>query len=97
MRSPDQLPPGLPSMWRALVRAYRAEPRLLGVSFGLSMLAVLPDALLAWWLMLLADGVLQHRAGLTVGAAIGLGASATATWFLKVISDRTQRRFRDRV
>ena len=97
MRSPDELPPGLPSMWRALVRAYRAEPRLLGGSFGLAMLAVLPDALLAWWLMLLADGVLQHRVGLTISAAIGLGASATATWFLKVISDRTQRRFRDRV
>ena len=30
-------------------------------------------------------------------AAIGLGVSAAATWFLRVISDRTQRRFRDRV
>ena len=29
--------------------------------------------------------------------AIGLGVSAAATWFLRVISDRTQRRFRDRV
>jgi ATP-binding cassette subfamily B protein len=34
---------------------------------------------------------------LAIGAALGLGASATATWFLKVTSDRTQRRFRDRV
>ena len=28
---------------------------------------------------------------------MGLGVSATATWFLRVISDRTQRRFRERL
>jgi ATP-binding cassette subfamily B protein len=84
-------------MWRALRRAYEAEPRLLGVSFGLALLAAVPDALLALWLKLLADGLLQHRQNQVVTAAIGLGVSAVATWFLKVISDRTQRRFRDRV
>ena len=97
MRSPDTLPPSLESMWRALKRAYEAEPRLLGVSFGLALLAALPDALLALWLKLLADGVLRHRRTLILGAAIGLGVSAVATWFFKVTSDRTQRRFRDRV
>src|SRR5437016_5174466 len=35
--------------------------------------------------------------GRVIAAAIGLGVSATATWFLKVTSDRTQRRFRDRL
>jgi ATP-binding cassette subfamily B protein len=84
-------------MWRALRRAHEAEPRLLGVSFGLALLAALPDALLALWLKLLADGVLQHRPKLVITAAIGLGISAAATWFLRVTSDRTQRRFRDRV
>jgi ATP-binding cassette, subfamily B, bacterial len=97
MPSPDRLPPALSSMWRALRRAYEAEPRLLGVSFGLAMLAALPDALLALWMKLLADGVLQHKQNLVMAAAIGLGVSAVATWFLKVTSDRTQRRFRDRV
>ena len=76
MPSPDTLPAGLPSMWRALKRAYQAEPRLLGVSFGLAMLAALPDALLALWMKLLADGILQHRHQLTIAAAMGLGASA---------------------
>ncbi len=84
-------------MWRALVRGYRAEPRLLPVAFGFSLLAALPDALMALWLKLLADGVLQHNRGLAIGAAVGLGVSATGTWFLRVISDRTQRRFRERV
>ena len=91
------MPAALPAMWRALKRGYEAEPLLLSVAFGLSLLAALPDALLALWLKFLADGVLEADRGLVVMAAIGLGASAAATWFLNVISDRTQRRFRERV
>jgi ATP-binding cassette, subfamily B, bacterial len=100
MKSPNQagsMPPALPSMWRALVRAREAEPLLLAVSFSLALLAVLPDALLALWLSLLADGILSAKHGQVVAASIGLGASAAATWFLRVISDRTQRRFRERL
>src|SRR5207249_3139914 len=83
--------------WRTLKRGYKAEPRMLPVTFGLSLLAALPDALLALWLKLLADGLLGGRRGLVSVAAVGLGVSAAATWFLRVISDRTQRRFRDRL
>jgi ATP-binding cassette, subfamily B, bacterial len=93
----NDLPPALPSMWRALKRGYEAEPWLLSVSFGLSLLAALPDALLALWLKLLADGVLGGKSTLVVTASLGLAVSAAATWFLRVISDRTQRRFRDQV
>jgi ATP-binding cassette subfamily B protein len=66
-------------------------------AFGLSQLAVLPDALLALWLMLLGKGVVEHSPGLVRWSAVGLGISATATWFLRIISTRVQRRFRDRV
>jgi ATP-binding cassette subfamily B protein len=97
MRSTDDLPAALPAMWRALERGYEAEPRLLVAAFGLSLLAALPDALLALWLKLLADGVLGGRRRLVLAAALGLAVSAAATWFLRVISDRTQRRFRDQV
>jgi len=97
MPSPDDLPPALPAMWRALRRGYEAEPALLGVSFGLALLAALPDALLALWVKLLADGFLGGDRSLLLASAVGLGVSAQATWFLKVIGDRTQRRFRDRV
>src|SRR5258706_7204105 len=96
-RKDKDLPPALHSMWRALKRGYQAEPRLLSVSFGLSLLAALPDALLALWMKLLADGLLRHNRNLAIGAAIGLAVSAVATWFIRVTSDRTQRRFRDRV
>ena len=97
MSSRDDLPRAFPAMWRALKRGYEAEPLMLVVSFGLVLLAAMPDALLALWLKFLADGVLTHNRRLVLAAAIGLGASASATWFLRVASDRTQRRFRDRV
>ena len=39
MSSIDELPPAWPAMWRALKRGYEAEPRLLSVAFGMSLLA----------------------------------------------------------
>ena len=61
----EPLPPALSSMWRLCKLGYRHEPRLMIVSFALSQLAALPDALLALWLRLLGKGVLAapHRAG----------------------------------
>ncbi len=84
-------------MWRLCKLGYRHEPRLMLAAFVLSQLAALPDALLALWLMLLGQGVLENRPGLVRLAAIGLAVSATATWFLQTVSTRVQRRFRDRV
>ena len=84
-------------MLRLCKLGYRNEPRLMVASFVLSQLAALPDALLALWLMLLGKGVLDHRPGLVQGAAIGLGVSTAATWFLRTVSTRVQRRFRDKV
>ncbi len=96
-RAIEPLPPALSSMWRLCQLGYRHEPRLMAVAFVLSQLAALPDALLALWLMLLGKGVLEHRPGMVEGAAIGLGLSTAATWFLRTVSTRVQRRFRDRV
>ena len=96
-RAIDPLPPALSSMWRLCKLGYRHEPRLMVAAFVLSQLAALPDALLALWLMLLGKGVLDHRPGMVEGAAIGLGVSTAATWFLRTVSTRVQRRFRDKV
>jgi ATP-binding cassette subfamily B protein len=84
-------------MWRLCKLGYHHEPRLMAAAFVLSQLAALPDALLALWLMLLGQGVLAHKSGMVRGAAIGLGVSAAATWFLRTVSTRVQRRFRDKV
>src|SRR5262249_48156851 len=85
------------AMWRAWRRGYEAEPRLIVISLGLALLAALPDALLALWLKLLAGRVTGARRGLLLAACAGLALSARATWLLRVVSARTQRRFRDRV
>jgi ATP-binding cassette subfamily B protein len=84
-------------MWRLCKLGYRHEPRLMLVAFVLSQLAALPDALLALWLMLMGQGVLEHSAAMVEWSATGLGVSAAATWFLRTISTRVQRRFRDKV
>src|SRR6266849_2512510 len=96
-RAIEPLPPALSSMWRLCKLGYRHEPRLMLAALVLSQLAALPDALLALWLMLLGKGVLEHRPGMVEGAAIGLGVSTAATWFLRTVSTRVQRRFRDKV
>jgi ATP-binding cassette, subfamily B, bacterial len=94
---PEELPPALSSMWRLCRLGFRHEPGLLIAAFLLSLLAALPDALIAVWLKLLGEGVLRADRGLLLGAALGLAGSATATWFLRTVSTRVQRRFRDRV
>src|SRR6058998_2642900 len=93
----DDLPPSLSSMWRLFRLGYRHEPGLLLAAFLLALLAALPDALLALWFKLLGDGVLRRDHGRVLTAALGLRVSAAATWFLRTVSTRVQRRFRDKV
>ncbi len=93
----DDLPPALSSMWRLCKLGYQHEPGLMLSAFLLSQLSMLPDALIALWLMLLGKGVLEGRPQLVLASALGLGVSSTATWFLRIVSTRVQRRFRDRV
>ena len=95
--SSRELPPALPSMWRLCRLGYRHEPGLLLAAFGLALLSALPDALIALWFAMLANGVLQSNWGLVRLVAMALGVSATATWFLRTVSMRVQRRFRDKV
>src|SRR5687767_12894078 len=96
-RPADELPPALPSMWRLCKLGYRHEPRLMLAALALALVAALPDALLALWLMLLGRGLLEGDAALVRAGAVGLAMSAAATWFLATVSTRVQRRFRDRV
>jgi ATP-binding cassette subfamily B protein len=93
----DELPPALSSMWRLCKLGYRREPQLLLAAFFLALLAALPDALLALWFKLLGEGVLGGNYGLVRFAEVALAVSTAATWFLRVISTRVQRAFRDKV
>jgi ATP-binding cassette subfamily B protein len=93
----SDLPPALASMWRLCKLGYQHEPALIVTAFTLSLVAALPDALLALWFKLLGEGALQGNWRLVRIAALALGVSATATWFLQTVSVRVQRRFRDKV
>jgi ATP-binding cassette, subfamily B, bacterial len=91
-----ELPGAVDSLWRSLKLGYRAEPRLLLVSFGITLLGALPDALFALWLALFADGIRGGDEREIAIAAIGLGGSSAAGWLLRIIGERVQRRFRDK-
>ncbi len=101
-RSPDNaaresLPPALPSMWKLCKLGYQHQPALIVAAFSLALLSALPDALLALWFKMLAEGVLRGDWRQVRFAALALGVSATATWFLQTVSTRVTRRFRDKV
>jgi ATP-binding cassette, subfamily B, bacterial len=91
------VPGPLPTLWRSMVRAYRAEPRLVAATLLLVILTAAPDALFALWLKFLAQGVIDHHDTLTLAAALGLGGSVAGGWLLQVVDGRVQRKFRMRV
>ena len=93
----DDLPPALSSMWRVCKLGYHHEPTLILVAFMLAVFSALPDALLAYWFMLIGEGTIAGDWRLVRFAAVAIGVSATATWFLQTVSTRVQRRFRDKV
>jgi ATP-binding cassette subfamily B protein len=96
MTPSDDLPSSMDALWRSLKLGYRAEPKLFVVSLALTILAALPDALFALWLALFADGITSGNNTRIGIAVIGLGVSAAASWLLRVVGERVQRRFRDR-
>jgi ATP-binding cassette subfamily B protein len=95
--APEDLPRAVPALWRTFRLGYRAEPRLLLASLSMTLLMMLPDVLLALWLKLLTDGVIDGDRRAIMTAAVGLALSTAATWYLSVVSQRVDRRFRDRL
>ena len=87
----SDLPKAVPALWRTFRIGYRAEPRLLLLSLGTTLLMMLPDTLLALWLKLLTDGLLDGRRTPVIVAAIGLAVSAVATWIVGVFNERVGR------
>ena len=58
---------------------------------------MLPDVLLAVWLKLLTDGVLDGSRAEVMWAVFGIAVSVTAMWYVGVLNERVSRRFRDRI
>jgi ATP-binding cassette subfamily B protein len=84
------------ALWHSIRFAYRAEPRLLLVSFALVVSSWLPDAFGALWLKLLADGALAGDGRRVAWAAAGLAGSGEAAWLLRIAGDRVHFLFRER-
>jgi len=91
------IPNTLPAMWRLIKLGYTHEPRLLFVALVVTVVSAVPDALVALWLKLLADGLALSRPALVYGALAGTAASLCLTWVMATVSGRVTRRFRDRV
>ena len=94
---PEQLPRATSALWRTFRLGYRAEPRLLVASLATAVLMMLPDVLLAVWLKLLTDGVLDGSRAEVMWAVFGIAVSVTAMWYVGVLNERVSRRFRDRI
>ncbi|MEQ7007741.1 ABC transporter ATP-binding protein [Actinopolymorpha sp. B17G11] len=90
----------LPSSWRSIGRSlrmgHRAEPRLLVVAFVTTVAAALPDALFALGIAKLAEAVVAAEPEAILLSACAVGALATGTWLLNVLSERVNQRLADR-
>ena len=64
----NDLPPGLSSIWRLCKLGYRREPQLLLYAFVFSLLAAMPDSLIAVWFARLGTGLLQNNRGRVITA-----------------------------
>ena len=84
-------------MWRLLALGYRHEGAMIVASFALALASALPAALLALWIKWLGEGLVAGDRRAVLVAALLMGGTATATWFLGLVYSRVQRRFRDRV
>lgn len=93
----DDMPPAVESLWRMFRLAYSVEPRLLSVSLVMTLVTALPQALVGLWLAIIIDGLDDGNREQVLAAALALAASAVLAWYLQVVFDRVQRRFRDRV
>ncbi len=91
------MPGPLVTMWRTMRQAVRAEPAMGAMAIVLSVLSVVPGALLAIWLKLLVDGVTQDSRGQLLAGVIGVAASSVAIWLLRLAAARVTRRFRMKV
>ena len=96
-RSDEDLPSAWRSMWHTVKIGYRAEPGGLLTSGLLMLFRAMPDALMALWLKLMANGVIDKKPRTVMLAALGLAGSTALGWLLNVVLERVQRRFQDRV
>jgi ATP-binding cassette subfamily B protein len=100
----DDLLPDLPGQRPAIVHllrlGFRFEPALLWISLGTTVVGALPDALVAVWLGLIAEGLRtpgEPDRTLLLIAGIGIAFSCVGGWVVTSGSQRLHDRFRQRL
>lgn len=94
--STEQLPGTVESLWRSMKLGFRAEPWLLTLALVSSLAAAAPDPLIALGLKYFADAAESGAARDLLLAALFLAALSTGGWLLRIVAERTNRRFADR-
>ena len=92
----DELPGTAEALWRSMKLGYRAEPWLLTLALLSSLGAAAPDPLIALGLKFFGDAAVSGESTDLVLAALFLAALSTAGWLLRIVAERTNRKFADR-
>ncbi|HUR77978.1 MAG TPA: ABC transporter ATP-binding protein [Acidimicrobiales bacterium] len=93
----DDIPAMFPSLLNSLKFAFHAQPMLLVASFVLTIGGLLPEALAAWWLRMLLQGVLADDSAQIFRAAMGLALTGGAGWLMRTVGSRFIAIFGDRI
>jgi ATP-binding cassette, subfamily B, bacterial len=96
MPAKADMPGMLTALWRSLRFALGAERWLLLASFALIAASWIPNAFIALWLKLLADGVVGRRDGQIAAAAAAIAGSVALGWLLRTAGGRVHLMFRER-
>lgn len=97
MSSPStELPGTAESLWRSMRLGFRAEPWLLTLALASSLAAATPDPLLALGLKYFAEAAQAGDETALVLAALFLAALSSGGWLLRIVAERTNRKFADR-
>lgn len=93
----DELPSSMRSLWRIFKLAYKAEPKLLFATIGLTLFGTVPEGAMLVALAFLVHGITSGSSSMVLIAMMAVGTFVVLMWLFGVISNRINMRFSDKV